>query len=132
GIKDFAPHQLGHELSARFDVAHGASLSAVWGGWADFCLPSDPGRFARLGREVFGLSGGEETALARQAVDAMVGYFAEIGMPTCFSELGIGVKSEEELAAMARGVTFDGARRIGSFVSLGGEEILEIYRRCNH
>ena len=132
GVKDFAPHQLGHELSARFDVAHGASLSAVWGGWADFCLPSDPGRFARLGREVFGLSGGDETALARQAVEAMVGYFAEIGMPTCFSELGIGVKSEEELAAMARGVTFDGARRIGSFVSLGGEEILEIYRRCNH
>ena len=31
GVKDFAPHQLGHELSAMFDVAHGASLSTVWG-----------------------------------------------------------------------------------------------------
>ena len=28
--KDFAVHQLGHELSAKFDIAHGASLSAVW------------------------------------------------------------------------------------------------------
>ena len=29
-------------------------------------------------------------------------------------------------------VTFDGSRKIGSFVVLGEEEILEIYRRCNH
>ena len=62
----------------------------------------------------------------------MVGYFAEIGMPTCFSELGIGVQSEERLASMARAVTYDGARRVGSFVSLGEEEILAIYRLCNH
>ena len=132
GAKDFAPHQLGHELSARFDVAHGASLSAVWGGWADFCLPHDAGRFARLGREVFGLSGEDETALARQTIEKMVGYFAELGMPTCFSELGIGLQSEQQLAAMARAVTFDGARKVGSFVVLGEAEILEIYRRCNH
>lgn len=29
--KDFAVHHLGHELSARFDFAHGATLSAMWG-----------------------------------------------------------------------------------------------------
>ncbi len=42
GLKDFAPHQLGHELSARFDVAHGASLSAVWGAWAAVVFDTDP------------------------------------------------------------------------------------------
>ncbi|HML46949.1 MAG TPA: iron-containing alcohol dehydrogenase, partial [Clostridia bacterium] len=31
---DFGPHKLGHELSAMFDVAHGVSLTAVWGAWA--------------------------------------------------------------------------------------------------
>lgn len=36
-VKDFAPHKLGRELSAKFDVAHGASLSAVWGSWAKYC-----------------------------------------------------------------------------------------------
>ena len=30
-VSDFAPHQLGHELSGKFDVAHGASLSTIWG-----------------------------------------------------------------------------------------------------
>ena len=41
GVKDFAVHQLGHELSAMFDTAHGASLATVWGAWAhkkDRCL----------------------------------------------------------------------------------------------
>ena len=132
GVKDFAPHQLGHELSARFDVSHGASLAAVWGGWADFCLPRDPARFARFGREVWGISEADELTAARQAIAATVGYFGEIGMPTCFSELGIGLQSEEQLAEMARAVTFGGSRKVGSFAVLGEEEILEIYRRCNH
>ena len=28
--KDFSVHKLGHELSARFDATHGASLTALW------------------------------------------------------------------------------------------------------
>ena len=132
GVKDFAPHQLGHELSARFDVSHGASLSTVWGSWADFCLPRDPARFARFGREVWGIREPDDGVAARTAIDATVRYFEEIGMPTCFSALGIGLQDEKQLAVMARAVTFDGSRKIGSFVVLGEEEILEIYRRCNH
>lgn len=131
GVKDFAPHQLGHELSARFDVSHGASLSAVWGSWAAFCLPQNFARFARFGREVWGIRETDDRATAQAAIEATVHYFSEIGMPTCFSELGIGLQSEEQLAEMARAVTFGGARKIGSFVVLGEEEILEIYRLCN-
>lgn len=48
GVKDFAPHQLGHELSAMFDVAHGASLSTVWGSWADYCWETNPARVRAL------------------------------------------------------------------------------------
>ena len=50
--KDFAPHQLGHELSAKFDCAHGASLSAMWGSWAAYCWKQNPSRFAQLGVKV--------------------------------------------------------------------------------
>ena len=50
--KDFAVHQLGHELSARFDLAHGASLAAVWGSWAEYVMPARPERFARYARQV--------------------------------------------------------------------------------
>ena len=32
--KDFTVHQLGHELSGRYGMAHGASLAIMWPAWA--------------------------------------------------------------------------------------------------
>jgi len=131
GLKDFAPHQLGHELSARFDVAHGASLSAVWGAWAAVVFDTDPARFAQFGRNVWGLTGSDDAAVGHAAVDDTVAYFKEIGMPTCFTELGIGVQSEEALAQMADAVTYHGKRKIGTFLPMGGSEIFAAYRNAN-
>ena len=34
--KDFCVHKFGHALSAKFDVAHGASLTTIWGHWANY------------------------------------------------------------------------------------------------
>lgn len=114
GKKDFAPHQLGHELSARFDSAHGATLSAVWGSWARYCLDADVSRFARFGVKVWGLdpTGRTERELALSAIDATVDFFHSLDMPTCFSELGCGLQSEKELEELTRRCTFFGTRTI--------------------
>ena len=53
---DWACHQIEHELSAEYDVAHGAGLAAVWGSWARYVLDVDPQRFVKLGEGVFGES----------------------------------------------------------------------------
>ena len=131
--KDFAVHQLGHELSARFDFAHGATLSAVWGSWAEYCVETDPARFAQYGVSVWGLdpAGGGQEELARQAIARTVDYFRSLGMPTCLTELGCGLQSEEELKELARRCTFYGARTIGAFRVLGEADILAIYRAAN-
>ena len=133
GQEDFAVHQLGHELSARFDFAHGATLSAVWGSWAEYCVETDPARFAQYGVSVWGLdpAGGGQEELARQAIARTVDYFRSLGMPTCLTELGCGLQSEEELKELARRCTFYGARTIGAFRVLGEADILAIYRAAN-
>ena len=132
--QDFAPHQLGHELSAKFDVAHGASLSAIWDGWARYCVDANPGRFAQYGVQVWGLdpTGKEKKELALDAIDATADYFRSIGMPTCLSELGCGILSEEVLDDLAFRCTFRGARTIGTFKVLDQQDILTIYRMANH
>ena len=131
--KDFAVHQLGHELSARFDFAHGATLSAMWGSWAEYCVETDPARFAQYGVSVWGLdpAGGSREELARQAIARTVDYFRSLGMPTCLTELGCGLQSEEELKELARRCTFYGARTIGAFRVLDEADILAIYRAAN-
>ena len=133
GIKDFAPHQLGHELSAKFDFAHGATLSAVWDSWARYCVDTDPGRFAQFGRRVWGLEQtGDVHRDAQNAVQATADYFRSLDMPICFTQLGCGVLSEDTLEDLSRRCTFFGQRTIGSFRVLGYDDILSIYRMANH
>lgn len=132
GIGDFAPHQLGHELSAMFDIAHGASLSVVWGDWADYVCHAKLSRFVRYARNVWNITEGSEEEIAQAGIRATVDYFKSIGVPTCFSEAAeIGVQSEEVLADLTERCTFQGTRTIGSFQELDGEDILNIYRRVN-
>ncbi len=134
GAKDFAPHQLGHELSAMFDVAHGASLSAIWDSWARYCCRQNLGRFAQFGVQVWGLdpAGKTEEELASDAIQATAGYFRSLNMPTSLSSLGCGPLREDTLRELARRCTFFGKRTIGSFQVLGYEDILSIYTMANH
>lgn len=131
-LRDFAPHKLGHELSGKFDAAHGASLSTVWGSWAKYCYHQKIERFVQFADKVWGIkkSSDEETALA--AIAATVAYFASLGMPTCFSELGIGVQSEEVLQDLAARCVSYGRPKIGGFRELGREDIYLIYQMANH
>lgn len=132
GEKDFAPHLIGHELSAKFDVAHGASLSAVWGSWAKYCYLAKPERFVRFAKKVWGIEGSnaEETALA--AIEKTVSYFASIGAPTSFTELGIGIQSEAVLQEMADRCVFYGKYTVGQFKVLDREDVYQIYKLANH
>ena len=131
-VTDFAPHQLGHELSGKFDVAHGASISTIWGSWAKYSYLVKPERFVRFADKVWGIekNSAEETALT--AIDQMVSFFASIGMPICFTDLGIGVQSEEILRELADRCMFSGERVIGGFKVLGGEDAYQIYKMANH
>lgn len=130
---DFAPHQLGHELSGKFDVAHGASLSAVWGAWADYSYKEKPQRFVRYAEKVWGITndGGNDSETALKAIAATTSYFKSLGMPTNFTELGIGVQSEVMLRELAKRCTFYGKRTIGCFRVLGEEDIFNIYMLAN-
>ena len=84
--KDFAVHQLGHELSAKFDIAHGASLSAVWGAWATYVYDAKPARFAQYARRVWNVEEADDVKAAQEGIRKTVTYFASLNMPTSFRE----------------------------------------------
>lgn len=130
-VSDFAPHQLGHELSGKFDVAHGASLSAIWGAWARYSYRENPERFAQLGKKVWGIEEENTEACAVAAIKKTVDYFKTINAPVCFTELGIGIQDDESLRELARRCTFYGARTIGNFKVLNETDIYEIYKGAN-
>ena len=132
GIRDFSAHQFGHELSAMFDTAHGASLSTIWGFWARHAMPFKPSRFARYARNVWGLAGADESELGLVGIRATENYFKSIGMPTCFSEnTDVGIQSEEVLRKLAHSCSNEGTRTIGSFCVLDEEGMYQVFQAAN-
>lgn len=130
-VTDFAPHQLGHELSAMFDVAHGASLSAIWGAWAMYSYKEEPERFVRYAEKVWGITADTDEEAAVKGIKATVSYFKSLDMPVCFSDLEIGVQTEEVLEKLADSCSFNRGRTIGSFRVCDRDDILEIYKMAN-
>ncbi|MBR2540147.1 MAG: iron-containing alcohol dehydrogenase [Mogibacterium sp.] len=117
---DWACHQIEHELSAEFDVAHGAGLAAIWGSWARYVLDVDPSRFSKLGEGLFGESDPVKT------IEKVEEFFRSINMPTDLKGLGLDF-DEEACRKAALGVTFQNARTIGNFKVLDTEDIFNIY-----
>ena len=130
--RDFSAHKLGHELSGRYDVIHGASLTTVWASWARTVYTVKPERFANFAEKIFGITDGTIDERANAGIDAMENYFRELGTPTNFSELGIGIQSDDELKFLADMVTSNGTKKVATFQPLDRELVLKIYRKANH
>lgn len=117
---DWSCHQIEHELSAEYDVAHGAGLAAIWGSWARYVLDTDRDRFVKLGKGVFGESD------PIRAIEKFEAFFRSIDMPTDIKGLGLDF-DEAACRRAALGVTFQDARTIGDFKVLNTEDIFNIY-----
>ena len=130
--KDFTVHQLGHELSGRYGMAHGASLAIMWPAWARQVWTRDPARFARLGRTVFGVSEEDDGQAALAAIAAVEACFRDLGLPVSLGQSEAGVIPEEELEALALGCSRGRSRSVGSFCPLDHDGLLAVYRAANH
>ena len=126
-VGDFACHQIEHELSAKFDVTHGAGLAAIWGAWSRYVMPSAPARFARFARNVMGIAEEDDEKAALMGIAAYEDFLREIGMPTTIGELGIEL-TPELIDELAWRCSFQGTRTIGSIRVLDLEDMKEIYR----
>ena len=131
-VTDFGPHKIGHELSAKYDVAHGASLSAVWESWAKYVCPEEPERFAKYARDVWGVEETDTEAAARLGIEKTVDYFRSIGMPVSIGELETGVRTDDELRDMARRATLNDTITLANFKKLHQADVYEILKMANH
>lgn len=126
--KELVVHKFGHELSARFDSPHGATLSAIWCSWARLTMPAIAHRLARLATEVWGIDSGTEEEKARAAIDRFESFFASVGSPVHLKEL-VGELSDELLEELAKAVTKGDTVRFGkATIENDQARALEVYK----
>ncbi len=130
GKKDFAPHQLSQALGAKFDKAHGACLSAVWGSWARYVRKSGLARFARYAKNVWNIDAPSDEEAALAGIKANEDYFASLGMPVGLAGL-CGKQDEASIDALADLCSFQRTRTIGTFQVLDRDDMRNIFAAAN-
>ncbi len=125
--KDFSVHKLGHALSARYDVTHGDSLSAVWGAWAKELYKGAIPRFARYARKVWSVQDDNDEAAALKGIEKTVEFFTSIGMPVSLHDLGV-TPNDEDIKALALDATMKDTLKLSRIRPLDAAAVEVIYK----
>jgi alcohol dehydrogenase YqhD (iron-dependent ADH family) len=124
-IGDWASHALDHELSALFDIAHGAGLAIIFPAWLRYNIKENTSRLARFAAKVWGVDGAfydyEQAAL--EGVIRMEDFFRSIGMPIRFKDANL---DPGKICEMAKRVVHFGP--IGNYRKLNEKDAEAIYR----
>lgn len=126
-IGDWASHQMEHEISAMYDLAHGAGLAIIFPAWMKYVYKQHLDRFVQFANRVWDV----EVNFAHPEVTALEGirrlerFFTDIGLPTRLSHADIGSEHLDEMAAKCRMTNGDS---VGQLVKLTRRDVLEIYK----
>ena len=127
--QDWNSHNIEHELSALYDCAHGAGLAVTLPAVFTYVMNHDVMRFAQVAVRVWGcqmdFAHPETTAL--EGIRKLSRFFASIGMPRNFAELGA---REEDIPVLVKNLCWGDGRQgsISGFVTLDEEDCGKIYR----
>ncbi len=125
-------HALEHELSAVYDVAHGAGLAVIVPAYFDAVWQANPGIFAQWAVNVMGVTPSRNTErVVKEGIQRLRAWYRELGLPQTMQELGI--PADADYAAMAHGAC---SVRCGGL--LPGVKVLNVtdaeavYRACSN
>ncbi|SDW57558.1 iron-containing alcohol dehydrogenase [Paenibacillus sp. CF384] len=120
---DWASHGIEHEISAIYDIPHGAGLSIVFPNWMKYVYQERIDRFTQYAERVWGIERGnksdEELALA--GIEATRAFFTRIGAPATLAYYNIG---RENLDTMAKEAVHFGP--LGNFKKLHEADVRQI------
>ena len=120
-VTDFECHQMEHQLGAYTDCNHGQGLAVLHPAYYRHIVKDAPEKFARLGREVFGVNGAEA------AVDALADFIRECGLPTRLTEL----RSKAEITPELLRQVADSVNLLSNGpCQLTHDEVYDIFMEC--
>ena len=125
--QDWGTHALEHQLSAHYQIAHGAGLAIMFPAWMRYVADHDVDLFARLAVRVWGLpldeANPKTTALA--GIEKFAQFWQSLGMPANLTEIGAKVEDIPKLIATL-GVS--DTKAVGRFVPIYAKDAEAIYR----
>lgn len=131
GIAPGSPmHQIGHVLSARFGVTHGATLGIIMPAFFRYIAPQRAKRFVQFGERMLGLDlkGMTELEGAYRAIDVFEEYISSVGVQTKLSQVNIEKSAFEDIVNDVVRISCDINGNLPSNPPVGKEGILAVLK----
>lgn len=124
--QDWNSHEIEHELSGLYDVAHGAGLAVIMPAWMEYVYRHNVLRFCQMATRVFGcqMNFEDPEATALEGIHRFRKFLRSIGMPINFAELGA---REEDIPTLVSKFGI-GDGKTGGFMQLDAHDVTEIYK----
>ena len=123
--EDWASHFLEHEISAIYDVTHGAGLAVIFPAWLTWMASHHVDKVAQFAVRVWEVTDREDKkAVALEGVARLKYFFTSIGLPVTFKELGI---EHPDIDLLVRKLHENKGELVGNYVKLTRENSKEIF-----
>lgn len=127
--QDWASHKIEHELSAIYDVAHGAGLSVITPAWMKYVYKENPAMFEQFAINVMGVESTSKSQeeIINEGIEKLKSFYKKLGLPTSLKELNINESNLELMAKKSTNFKDGEEILIGGLKKLNWEDVLAIY-----
>jgi alcohol dehydrogenase YqhD (iron-dependent ADH family) len=123
--EDWASHGLEHELSALYNVAHGAGLAVMFPAWMQYVYTSGIDRFVQFATRVWNIEfTGDKKETALRGIKALKDFFSSLGLPVNFEQLGAKASDIDKLIDTLK---INSGGQLGNFRKLDMNDARTIY-----
>ena len=124
--EDWASHFLEHEISAIYNVTHGAGLAVIFPAWMTWMAEHHVDKIAQYAIRVWNVpESADKKAVALEGIARLKAFFSSIGLPVNFKELGI---ENPDIDRLADSLHRTKGEFVGNYVKLTKKDSKEIYR----
>lgn len=123
---EWACHAMEHQLSAYYDIPHGAGLAILTPAWMRYTYNDNLKMFRKFAVNVMGVKedNKNDQDIINEGIDKLQEFFISLGLPKSFSEVNI---DDSKIELMAQNATEGNKNPLGNFKKLYIEDVKSIY-----
>lgn len=125
-VEDWASHRMEHEISAFYNVAHGAGLAVIIPAWMAFCAKRNPDKLWRFAINVMSVdpAGKSTEEIIEEGITTLKEFYHDMGLTT---NLQILVGQKPDIDKMVESLHRNMGDVLGAYVPLTMNDCREIY-----
>jgi len=131
GVTPGSPmHPLGHVISARHNVTHGATLGIIMPAWMKYVYSQRVDRYVQFAQRIFGIdmNYGTFEEIALEGIRRFEEFIKRVGVPTKMSEVGIKADEIDAMVEDVARINFNASNTLNSRPPVGREGVKAVYQ----